>query len=278
MPELPEVETIARWLREGSPQGPALLGRTCQRVEVLWPRTLAAPDPITFAQRLSGQTITTIGRRGKFLRWGLTDGAVILLHLRMSGDLHWQPPPAPPSPQPHDRLVFHFADGWRLAFNDPRKFGRVWLVEDETDVLGALGPEPLDPTLSAEDFYARLQRSRTRLKPLLLDQRFLAGLGNIYTDEVLFHAGLHPLRPAHTLTRAEAERLLSAIRQVLQDGIAHHGASIDWVYRGGDFQNYFAVYRRAGQPCRRCGTPIQRLVIGQRGSHFCPHCQPPPEG
>lgn len=277
MPELPEVETIARWLREGSPEGPALLGRTFQAVEVLWPRTLAAPDPATFIVRLPGRRVTAIGRRGKFLRIWLDDGAVLLLHLRMSGDLRWQPPPAT-APHPHDRLVFHFADGWRLGFNDPRKFGRVWLVNDEQTVLGDLGPEPLDPAFSAEDFYARLRRSRTRLKALLLDQRFLAGLGNIYADEALFQAGLHPLRPAHTLTPPEAERLFHAIRQVLQAGIAHHGASIDWVYRGGDFQNHFAVYRRAGQPCRRCGTPIQRLVIGQRGSHFCPHCQPPPEG
>lgn len=272
MPELPEVETIARWLREGRAAEPPLLGRTFAAVEVRWPRTLATPDPATFAQRLTGQRVLEIGRRGKFLRWGLAEGGVVLLHLRMSGDLRWQPPPAA-APQPHDRLVFHFADGWRLAFNDPRKFGRVWLVEDETNVLGDLGPEPLDLNLSAEDFYSRLQASRARLKPLLLDQRFLAGLGNIYADEALFQAGLHPLRPAHTLTRAEAERLLSAIRQVLQAGIAHHGASIDWVYRGGDFQNHFAVYRRAGQPCPRCGAPIQRQRVGQRGTHFCPHCQ-----
>jgi len=138
-----------------------------------------------------------------------------------------------------------------------------------------LGPEPLDETLTAEAFHRRLTVTHRALKPLLMDQRFLVGLGNIYADEALFYANLHPLRPAHTLTALEASRLLEAIRLVLQEGIRRNGASIDWVYRGGDFQNHFTVYGRAGQPCRRCGTPIQRLRIAQRSAHLCPRCQPP---
>jgi len=279
MPELPEVETIARTLREGGREGPPLLGRTLRGAHVLWARTLATSDPPTFAQTLAGQTVRSVGRRGKFLVLGLSRGHSLLIHLRMSGDLRWQPPPpdpqTPPTPAPHDRLILEFTDGWRLCFNDPRKFGRVWLVEHADSVLAELGPEPLDESLSAEAFHRRLSATRRALKPLLMDQRFLAGLGNIYADEALFHANLHPLRPAHTLTFHEASRLLEAIRLVLREGIRRNGASIDWVYRGGDFQHHFAVYGRAGQPCRRCGTPIQRLRIAQRSAHFCPQCQPP---
>lgn len=275
MPELPEVETIANALRQGGRGGPALLGRCIQRACLLWPRTLAEPTPADFEQRIRGQAIRDIGRRGKFLIFRL-EADSMLVHLRMSGDLLVEPRSAPIAP--HHRLTLDLDGELRLAFNDARKFGRVWLVADPQRILADLGPEPLDPVLSAEEFYNRLQRTRRQLKPLLLDQTFIAGLGNIYTDEALHLAGLHPLENSHRLDTTQAAGLLASIRAVLRDGIQRQGASIDWVYRGGDFQNYFRVYQRTGQPCPVCGTTVERMVIGQRGTHFCRVCQPAPEG
>jgi formamidopyrimidine-DNA glycosylase len=170
-------------------------------------------------------------------------------------------------------LWLNFNDGARLVFNDTRKFGRAWLVDDEKEVLGDLGPEPLDPTLSGADLHKSWVKSGRAIKTLLLDQALLAGVGNIYSDEALFLAGIHPLTPGNQLTVEKSEKLLSTIREVLMEGIKRNGASIDWVYRGGDFQNYFAVYQRTGEACKVCGTTIERLVIGQRSSHFCPVCQ-----
>ena len=271
MPELPEVETIARVLCQGNPEQPALPGRHIIGADLLWRRTLAEPAPAEFESRLLGQLIETIGRRGKFLSFELTQGW-LLFHLRMSGDLLVRPSKTPFAT--HDRLVLQLEGDIHLAFNDARKFGRVWLVNEVDEVVGKLGPEPLDEGLTAEDFFTHLHTTRRQLKPLLLDQTFLAGLGNIYTDEALNLAKLHPLTPANSLNQNQAEHLLEGIRTVLGDGIARNGASIDWVYRGGEFQNYFRVYQRTGEPCPECGTPIERITVGQRGTHFCPHCQP----
>jgi formamidopyrimidine-DNA glycosylase len=160
-----------------------------------------------------------------------------------------------------------------LIFNDTRKFGRVWLTADVDDVFGELGPEPLGDDFTARGLYESLHSRRRLLKPLLLDQTFLAGLGNIYTDEALNLARLHPLARSETITLKQAERLHDAIRSILQEGIRQNGASIDWVYRGGDFQNHFRVYDREGKPCPRCGTTIRRLLVGQRSTHICPKCQ-----
>jgi formamidopyrimidine-DNA glycosylase len=276
MPELPEVETICRTLREGQPGLPSLLGEMITGVQVLWPRTLANCTPDEFVERLVGHTIGTIGRRGKFLLFNLSTDTLII-HLRMSGDLLVEVVSSPSGTSAaysqHHRLIFDLRDGLRLSFNDPRKFGRAWLVGDPLQVLGSLGPEPLDPLFTVDDLYQRLQAYHRQLKPLLMDQNFLAGLGNIYTDEALHLARLHPLMSSHEVTRTEAERLWLSIREVLQEGLRRQGASIDWVYRGGDFQNYFRVYQRTGEPCPVCGTPIQRLVVGQRGTHICPVCQ-----
>jgi len=271
MPELPEVETIANGLRQGSFESPSILGRTILRADLLWARTLAEPTPDIFLKRIQGQKIETIGRRGKFLQMGLSQDW-LLYHLRMSGDLLVEAQPAVTAP--HHRLILILDEGLQLAFNDTRKFGRVWLVRDPETVTGSLGPEPLDPAFTPEKFYQRLQKSKRQIKPLLLDQAFLAGLGNIYTDEALYLSRLHPLTPADRIQAERASELLENIRRVLQAGIRHHGSSIDWVYRGGDFQNYFNVYQRTGQACRRCGTPVERIVVGQRGTHFCPSCQP----
>jgi formamidopyrimidine-DNA glycosylase len=270
MPELPEVETIARTLCLGGREQPALPGRHILGVNLLWERTLVEPSPAEFNSRLVGQVIIDIGRRGKFLYFQLTRDW-LLFHLRMSGDLLVKPGSAPL--ETHDRLVLELEGEIQLVFNDARKFGRVWLVDEVDRVVGDLGPEPLDESFTSEGLFAHLHATRRQLKPLLLDQTFLAGLGNIYVDEALNMAKLHPLTPANYLTQADATRLLKSIRTVLRDGIKRNGASIDWVYRGGDFQNYFRVYQRTGEPCPACGTPIARIIVGQRGTHFCPHCQ-----
>ena len=280
MPELPEVETITRLLRQGTNERPAtLVGCQISSADLLWQRSLAEPNPDEFSRRIVGQSIQKIGRRGKFIVLSLTK-STLLIHLRMSGDMRLEDAlDADGNPIPvekHDRLILNFIDGQRLAFNDTRKFGRVWLVEDTQKVLGGLGPEPLDPQLTPEKFHAMLNNRSRQLKPLLMDQRFLAGMGNIYTDEALFLARLHPLAQSNHLDERDSVRLLEAIQLVLQEGIQRNGASIDWVYRGGEFQNHFHVYGRTGEACLQCGTPIQRLIVGQRGTHICPTCQPAP--
>jgi formamidopyrimidine-DNA glycosylase len=276
MPELPEVETIVRALRDGGRGGPPVLGRVIQAAYIQWNRTLAEPGVEEFLPRIVGQSVTGVGRRGKFIILQLSQDA-LLVHLRMSGDLRVEPVlDEHGNPIPlllHDRLVLDFADVYRLAFNDPRKFGRVWLVVDPEHVVGGLGPEPFDEHLTPEVLYQRLHSVSRQMKPLLLDQSFLAGMGNIYTDEALFLARIHPLRSSQSISPEEAERLLIAMRAVLSEGIHRNGASIDWVYRGGDFQNNFQVYQRTGQPCARCGNPVIKIAVGQRGTHYCPVCQ-----
>jgi len=271
MPELPEVETIARTLRLGSQDQPALVNRRILGADLLWQRTLAEPSPVDFTACLVGQVIEDIGRRGKFLYFKLNRDW-LLFHLRMSGDLLVKSVSA--AHEIHDRLVLNLDGDVKLVFNDARKFGRVWLVNEVDRVVGGLGPEPLDEGFTADRLFDRLHATRRQLKPLLLDQTFIAGLGNIYVDEALNLAHLHPLTPSNLLTIEQVDRLLESIRTVLHAGIARNGASIDWVYRGGDFQNYFRVYQRTGEPCLECGTPIARIIVGQRGTHFCPVCQP----
>jgi formamidopyrimidine-DNA glycosylase len=274
MPELPEVETIRQSLRLGAPGNPPILDSVITSTQVYWERSLATPSVAEFKARIQGQRIIEIGRRGKFLNFQLSQDH-LLIHLRMSGDLQIESIIAPV--HQHHRLTLDLVSETgrlRLAFNDPRKFGRVWLLADPSKILGSLGPEPFDPNFTAEDFYQALTSRRRQLKPLLLDQTFLAGLGNIYADEALHLAHLHPLSLSNLLTPLQAEELWRSIRLTLQAGIRSNGASIDWVYRGGDFQNHFRVYQRTGEPCPDCGTAIQRIIVGQRSTHFCPHCQP----
>lgn len=270
MPELPEVETIARNLKTGNQNTPGIVGMTITRAQVFWDKTVAESRPPSFQQAIQGQSIQNIGRRAKYLVLNL-DQDTLLVHLRMSGDLLVGPKEE--TLADHVRLSLELDDTWQLAFNNPRKFGRVWLLENPAEKFEQLGPEPFDPALTGEDFYQRLHKRKRQIKPLLLDQSFIAGLGNIYTDEALFLSRIHPLSRADQITPAQAEQLLENIRLVLKEGIARNGASIDWVYRGGDFQNYFRVYQRTGEPCPVCGTPIERIVVGQRGTHFCPVCQ-----
>jgi len=273
MPELPEVETIARSLITGQDGGPGLLGRRVLRARVGWKRSIAASSAAKFMRNIAGQKVTGVGRRGKFIKLDLSEGA-LLIHLRMSGDLLLGRSEKPLGT--HSRVQLYFDDGLQLSFNDPRKFGRVWLLKDAESVLGLLGPEPLDLSLTPAGFHSMLVARKRQLKPLLLDQTFLAGLGNIYADEALFSARLHPLTLSSDLEKKQSGKLLKAIRSVLEEGIRRNGASIDWVYRGGEFQNHFKAYQRTGEPCPRCGRKIKRILVGQRGTHFCAYCQAAP--
>lgn len=274
MPELPEVETIARDLKAAN-----LVGRRIKAAHVRWARTIATPDPAAFVARVRGARINDVGRRAKYLVLPLDTGDTLLIHLRMTGRLAL--PSSHTPPDPHEHLILTLDDGRDLRFHDTRKFGRWYLVDAPSQVLGNLGPEPLSEAFTPEWLYTALQAHRRQLKPLLLDQRFIAGLGNIYVDEALWHAQLHPQRPSHTLSRAESDALHAAIRTVLMRGIANMGTTLGTgeanFYsvgrRRGRNQDALAVFRRTGEPCPRCGTPIVRLVVAQRGTHICPSCQ-----
>ena len=271
MPELPEVETITRALHCGKDGSCSIVGKKVAQTHLLWERTMANTTDRKLKKRLTGQTVQSVGRRGKFVVITF-DQETLLIHLRMSGDLRVELIHNSLL-QKHDRLVIDFTDGYRLVMNDPRKFGRAWLIEDPQEVLGDLGPEPLDSHLTYAQFHQKLKERKRQLKSLLLDQSFLAGLGNIYTDEALHLAHLHPLRKSNSITETQSKKLLNAIRSVLKEGIQRNGVSIDWVYRGGDFQNHLRVYQRDGQSCPVCGATIERILVGQRSTHFCPGCQ-----
>lgn len=264
MPELPEVETVARRIE------PDVLHQTIRAVDLRWARTLATPSAAQFKKQIQGQKVRRVGRRAKYILLELDDYS-LMIHLRMSGDLIVRKDIM--KPETHDRLLVHFTNGTHLAFNDTRKFGRVWLTNEPQSVLGGLGPEPLEKEFTAKWLFENLQTRNRQIKPLLLDQTFLAGLGNIYTDECLNIAKIHPLKVASSITEDQARALHKAIRAVLKEGIRRNGASIDWAYRGGEFQNHFRVYDREGRPCVTCGTAIKKFTVGQRGTHICPNCQ-----
>lgn len=272
MPELPEVETIARSLRSGGMTGEPILNRQINAVDLLNRNTLVFDgSPEECSAFLKDHVIRSVNRRGKVLVIA-TDEPFILIHLRMSGDLRLETE-AGHSLLPHDRLIFRFTDGTRLVFNDVRKFGRVWVTEDPDAVLGDLGVEPLSADFTAACLREKLSKKRGAVKTVLLDQRVIAGIGNIYADESLFAAGICPDRPANSLTEEECARLCACIRETLTAAIAHNGSSFDWAYKGGHFQNEFKVYQKEGTPCPNCGALIERIVLGQRGTHFCPTCQ-----
>jgi formamidopyrimidine-DNA glycosylase len=283
MPELPEVETIIRKLRNGepvehgSPAYPTPVGHVITRVWTDWPRA-AYPSADALAQSLPEHRIESISRRGKYIVFTLSPCPLIILspcylliHLKMSGRLDVLQEKLPRDK--HTHFVFALDNGYELHFNDARKFGRVYLVSDLSEVTGALGPEPLAPAFTLKAFRQLIAGKSGALKPLLLDQTFIAGIGNIYADEALWRARLYPLRRADSLNPDEVAALYRGIRAALTDGIKHEGSAIDWVYPEGNYQDHFRVYGRTGEPCRRCRTPIRRMVVGQRGTHFCPHCQ-----
>ena len=272
MPELPEVETIKCDLR------PLLVGRAITGVKVGWEGCVDRPSVREFSRQIVGSCIEDVGRRGKFLVFTLSGGNTLLVHLRMTGRLLLVDAAFPS--ETHARFSFRLDNGEELRFVNVRKFGRLYLVADPEEVLGDLGPEPLEEDFELEDFCVLFDGRRGMIKPLLLNQRFLAGLGNIYVDEALFKAGLHPQSRADTLTAEQLNRLYDAIREVLRQAIADRGTSrSDYVRPDGSegrHQNSLLVSGRAGEACPRCGTTIERLVVGGRGTYICPRCQETP--
>jgi formamidopyrimidine-DNA glycosylase len=274
MPELPEVETTARSLR------PRLIGLRVTAVDgVDWPRMLPNTTEEDLRLALVGRRVAEVDRRGKYLLIGFDDDQWLAVHRKMSGNLLLQDVNLPL--ERHTHLCIQLDTGQQLRFVDARKFGRVYLfrLHEQLDEFLAerLGPDSL-VDLDEGVLAAKLRGRKGRLKPLLLDQAFLAGVGNLYADEALWAARLHPLRTADSLSSAEVKRLAQAIKQVLVMGIERRGTSFS-TYRdsdgsAGENQDHLNVYGREGQACPRCGTPIRRILIGQRSSHFCPHCQP----
>lgn len=277
MPELPEVETIARDLRVGG-----IAGKTLVCARVYWRRTIAEPSAAEFCRLIPGKIITRVCRRGKFLVFELAENGYLLMHLRMSGRLHWVRQGSPR--ELHEHVVLRFNDGSELRFHDPRKFGRIFLTPETEPILGRLGCEPLDRAFTAPLLQRMLKSRRRQLKPLLLDQTFIAGLGNIYADEALWEAKIHPQRLASALSRKEAAALHTAIQSVLQRGLKNLGTSLGTgkanFYsvgrRRGRNRDELNVFRRTGDPCTRCRTEIRRIIVGQRSTHLCPCCQKQP--
>ncbi|SHI94678.1 DNA-formamidopyrimidine glycosylase [Desulfofundulus thermosubterraneus] len=273
MPELPEVETIKRTLQEKLP------GRTICGVNIYLPKIIQTPSPEEFCRQVVDKRILDVGRRGKYLLISLSRGLMLVVHLRMTGQLVYTATDEPRSK--HTHLVFHLNNGHQLRFTDMRQFGRFWLVPEKdlqaVSGLKDLGVEPLSGEFTIEFLDKELKARRTRLKTLLLDQTFISGLGNIYADEALYGAGLHPSRPANTLTTGEAQALFRAIRVVLEEGIASRGTSVrnyvDGTGQAGTFQEKLRVYGKSGRPCMRCGKTIERLRLGGRSTYFCPGCQ-----
>jgi formamidopyrimidine-DNA glycosylase len=273
VPELPEVETIRARLE------PALTGRTFERVLINDPRLTHPEPPEAVAAELEGERIRTVGRRGKYLIFEFESGRHLLIHLRMTGNVQH---PAPGADDAYRRAVVRLDDGSDVAYRDVRRFGTWELLEpgelDEFFAARRLGGEPLDRRFTTGALAAALANRRAPVKAALLDQRAAAGVGNIYADEALWRARLHPLRPAGSLTPAEVAALRKGVREALRIGISRQGATLR-DYRGPDgargrMQDRFRVYGRAGEPCFRCGTPIEKIRAGGRGTWYCPTCQP----
>jgi formamidopyrimidine-DNA glycosylase len=273
MPELPEVETMVLGLRE------SLLGQRVRQVRIFCDRLLGQTTP-TSLRRVRGGRVIGLNRKGKFLLFHLSNGSLLVFHLRMTGKLVLVPSASPLTSR--DRLRLDFADwDWALSFEDTRRFGSLDILhgcEAADGLLSELGPDAVLVDLA--DFRELLAGSHRPLKALLLDQRVIAGLGNIYVDESLHRAGIHPRTPADTLTAVQSRRLHAAMRQVLRKAIDCRGSSVsdyrDSRDRPGTFQKHHRVYRRRGEPCRTCGVPIEHIRVGGRGTHLCPSCQKVP--
>ncbi len=270
MPELPEVETIKNELV------PEVVGRRFTKVTLLWEGQVRQPSAQEFRRDLAGQVVKGIRRRGKYLIFDLSGKQKLILHLKMTGCLLIKPSYAEPGP--HTRAILHLDNSTSIHFLDQRKFGAMWLVQDENEVIGGLGPEPLEHSFTLKELREILSRHDIPIKPLLCDQTIIAGIGNMYADEALFEARIHPEKKARSLTAKESERLYSAICHVLIDAIARCGASVN-TYQQPDGEPgfahlFFQVAHRRGERCYRCNTPIERIVLRSRGTYFCPRCQP----
>ena len=271
MPELPEVETVRRGLER------LVVGKTIEQVRVRYAKMIGTGVD-SFVHDLPGQTIERIGRRGKYLLFYLT-GGVLVSHLRMEGKYLFYSDAVPE--RKHAHVFFEMTDGGTLVYEDVRKFGTMeFLKKDQLEAYFAarkLGPEPTDSDFLLATFAAALGRSKKPIKPYLLEQTLGVGLGNIYVDEALWRARIHPARPADSLKPAEVKRLREKIIEVLQLGIEKRGSTIR-TYRNalgedGTMQDFLQVYGKTGQPCARCGSPIEKIKLGGRGTHLCPHCQ-----
>ena len=267
MPELPEVETIRRALE------PLLRGERLDNVDILDARIVQG-DADGFRREVAGRTVVQVMRRGKHLLLLLDDGRGIALHLRMTGSLLLNEP----EHGPRVRAILHFSNGTRVYFNDMRRLGTICLIPDVDAYCLRLGPEPLAEEFTSECLESRLAGHRIPVKAALLDQHLVAGVGNMYADEALFLAGIHPTTPASALSHSQIVNLWQALREVLHKAIANHGASIStYALPDGEMgtaHERFNVAHRLGQPCPVCGTPLIRLMVRKRGSYFCPSCQP----
>ena len=274
MPELPEVQTVVNDLIAAG-----LTGKTISGAKVFWPRTIHAMAPRSFCRTIAGKTIKTIRRRAKYIVIDLSDGWHLLIHLRMTGRLHLAKTGDPVDK--HEHVCLQLGQKLQLRYHDTRKFGRLYLVKNENDILGKLGPEPLDDSFTAAQLYAILQSHARMLKPMLLDQTILAGLGNIYVDEALWDARLNPCRISSNVSRRQVTALHRAIRKALKKGLKNMGTTLGTgranFYsvgrRSGRNRDQLNVFRRNGQPCPRCKKTITRLIVGQRSTHICPTCQ-----
>jgi formamidopyrimidine-DNA glycosylase len=271
MPELPEVESVVRGLRA------PLIGRRVLAMWHDWDGTIHSPAPKMFASRIQGQVFRAIKRRGKYIVCEL-DHDILIVHLKMTGRLYVSDDDAHQHADKWVHFRLQLDGGKQLRFSDTRKFGKVYLTHDLMTITGALGPEPLADEFTAAAMRERMNGRQKVIKALLLDQTFVAGVGNIYADEALFRANIHPTRRADSLSAAEIERLHTAIQAALHDGIQHEGASVSWYRKPdgtqGEMQDYLYVYGREGEPCYTCGTSIVKIRVAQRGTHYCPQCQP----
>ena len=278
MPELPEVESVKGGLNQ------IIKGETVADVSVHWPRIIESPDVETFKTRLQNQTIEEVKRRGKFLLFYLTDD-VLISHLRMEGKYQLIEPDPLGEMTPeskHTHVIFHLKSGKELRYLDVRKFGRMSLVERgkefEHKPLVKLGPEPTKEAFDFEDMQAFLKRRTKAIKGVLLDQQMVVGVGNIYADEILYRANIHPKTPANQLTESEEQRLHEAIIFILDVAVKNGGTTIR-TYKNafgdvGTFQNHLKMYGKENEPCETCGTPIEKIKVAGRGTHYCPTCQP----
>ncbi len=273
MPELPEVETIRRDLEV------FIQGKVIKDIRLFYDGFIKYPGRDEFVANLTGKEVLGTGRRGKYLFLHLSEDFSLVIHLRMTGRILYYPHGAPVVKHTHG--VFLFAGGGELHFHDVRKFGTMWLISPQTlsciAGLKILGPEPLEAEFSVEGFYRLCQKTRSKIKSVLLSQKAAAGIGNIYADEALFRAGLNPERPADSLNEMEVEKLWAGIRGVLQEGLEARGTSmrdyLDARGSSGSFQDFLRVYGHKGKPCPCCGCTIERKKIAGRSSHYCPACQ-----
>lgn len=272
MPELPEVETVRRGLNR------LVKGATIASIDVFWPKIINN-DVESFKQRLKQQTIEKVDRRGKYLLFRFSNGLTMVSHLRMEGK--YNVAPRGQEQTKHTHVVFHLTDDRDLLYNDTRKFGRMTLVptgeENTVGGLKKMGPEPVADQLTVAYMTTIFSKSKKMIKPLLLDQSKIAGIGNIYADETLWMSKIHPMRPANSLTENEIASLRQSIIDEMAMAIKGHGTTVHSFStafgEAGQFQNQLHVYGREGEPCERCGTLIEKIKVAQRGTHFCPHEQ-----